>query len=541
MPKKPSKSPKPTNTTSSNFNCSSSICSSSSNNNFLPWLNTRSRLLWTQLTVSEISGSVGDLGTFIPLVVAMARQDAIALSPALFWAGFANVVTGYVWDVPCAVQPMKAISAVAIAQGLTRVQVTTAGVGMGIFMDILCFTNGIEVINWLVPVPVCSGVQMGVGINLAIRGLQMIQELSWWDQLDCIGLALLAALFCLYASREPTTATNSSTLRTQNNDNDEPGERPTISAHSNGSRPPPPTIPVGLYLFGMGMLLALVHLFLHANEANGNPTPDSWFPSVIVWALKDATYNDWKVGVMQGSFPQLPLTTLNSVVSVCCLAHSLYPEKRKLDARETSLSKTDGVISRREMSMSVGLMNLVLCPLGAMPCCHGAGGLAGQHKFGARHGASVVFLGLNKMIIALFLGGSLLRCLEALPTSILGLMLVVCGHELAVMGWALLSSQRSAENEPLNSTATRKGAVVALLTVVVDVGLHKTHYAALVGWVAYMVYGDGINAYTEQVSYSYLPTCDANIILTNDAIPYTAFSSVDLTSGVDKTLRSIHP
>jgi hypothetical protein len=33
-------------------------------------------------------------------------------------------------------------------------------------------------------------------------------------------------------------------------------------------------------------------------------------------------------------------------------------------------------------------MNLVLCWLGAMPMCHGAGGLSGQYLFGARGGTS---------------------------------------------------------------------------------------------------------------------------------------------------------
>jgi hypothetical protein len=74
-------------------------------------------------------------------------------------------------------------------------------------------------------------------------------------------------------------------------------------------------------------------------------------------------------GLWEGALPQLPLSTLNTVISTCCLAQSLYPHKTDLP-------------TRRQMAISVGLMNLFLCPLGAMPTCHGAGGLAGQHKFG---------------------------------------------------------------------------------------------------------------------------------------------------------------
>ena len=508
MPRRPQKAPKLT-TSNGNSHLAPSWCIPAS-------LVARSQLLYSQLTVSEISGSVGDLGTFIPLAVALARQNAIALSPALFWAGFANVVTGFLWDVPCAVQPMKAISAVAISHELSKLQVTTAGIGMGILMVFLSVTKGIEVVNWLVPTPVCSGIQMGVGINLAVRGLQMIQELSWWDQLDCITLALIVGMLCLYALREPdilatttTTTTTSATSTLQNYD--ESAASPTSNVSSKNQPTSTPPFAVGLYLFGLGVLLALVHMFQHRDDAVVNQTTDtsqsSWFSAVVVWALKDATFEDWKQGLLQGALPQLPLTTLNSVVSVCALAHSLYPEKRKRTVASTPSSSAstlmaDAVISRREVSWSVGLMNLILCPLGAMPCCHGVGGLAGQHKFGARHGASVVFLGLAKMITALLLGRSILRVLESLPSSILGLMLVVCGHELAVMGWTILQkpSGRAPANEH-NHNSMRKGAVVALLTVVVDVGLHKTHYAALAGWVAYMIYGDGIKDYSQQVSY----------------------------------------
>ncbi|CAB9510868.1 Molybdate transporter [Seminavis robusta] len=441
---------------------------------------TRAKELYSQLTIHEISGSVGDLGTFIPLAVALARQNAIALAPTLFWAGFANVMTGCAWDVPMGVQPMKAIAATAIAHELTnKTQVTIAGIFMGLFMIALSITKGIELVNWLVPTPVVSGIQMGVGINLAIRGLVMIQGLSWWSEIDCIGLALIVALACLYLLREPTTPAPTTTTTTSN-ENEESNSRKTSSA--------PPPRPVGLYLFGLGLVLAMFHL-LFAQATTADTTPQGWQP-IIVWALQGATWDDWKRGLLQGALPQLPLTTLNSVVSVCCLAHNLYPEKRK------TTTDTDAVVSRREVSLSVGFMNLILCPLGAMPCCHGAGGLAGQHKFGARHGASVVFLGGCKMILALLLGKYLLKVLEALPTSILGLMLVVCGHELAVMGWTVLAKEHQSSAEQGN--IPRKGVVVALLTVIVDVGLHKTHYAALTGWIAYMVYGDGMKEYAAQ-------------------------------------------
>jgi hypothetical protein len=82
----------------------------------------------------DIVGSFGDLGTFIPLFVAMGRGDgsarSIHVAPALFWAGLSNVATGCYWDLPLPVQPMKTICAVALVGELDRVQVSTAGVWM---------------------------------------------------------------------------------------------------------------------------------------------------------------------------------------------------------------------------------------------------------------------------------------------------------------------------------------------------------------------------------------------------------------------------
>ncbi|KAJ6406319.1 hypothetical protein OIU84_009944 [Salix udensis] len=79
----------------------------------------------------------------------------------------------------------------------------------------------------------------------------------------------------------------------------------------------------------------------------------------------------WKEGFVKGAIPQLPLSVLNSVIAVCKLSSDLFPGKD---------------FSASSVSVSVGMMNIVGCWFGAMPCCHGAGGLAGQYKFGGRSG-----------------------------------------------------------------------------------------------------------------------------------------------------------
>ncbi|MBF8302760.1 MAG: sulfate transporter [Candidatus Dadabacteria bacterium] len=87
----------------------------------------------------------------------------------------------------------------------------------------------------------------------------------------------------------------------------------------------------------------------------------------------------------------------------------------------------------REVSISVGLMNLIGCWFGAMPMCHGAGGLAGQYRFGARTGGSVVFLGLVIILLGVFLGGAAFTILASYPVSILGVLLLFSGIELSLV------------------------------------------------------------------------------------------------------------
>jgi MFS superfamily sulfate permease-like transporter len=77
-------------------------------------------------------------------------------------------------------------------------------------------------------------------------------------------------------------------------------------------------------------------------------------------------------------------------------------------------------------------MNVVGCWFGSMPACHGCGGLAGQYRFGARSGISVVFLGTAKLIVGLLLGGTLVQILLHFPVALLGVLLLFAGLELAM-------------------------------------------------------------------------------------------------------------
>ncbi|KAK6927429.1 Molybdate transporter 1/2 [Dillenia turbinata] len=104
-------------------------------------------------------------------------------------------------------------------------------------------------------------------------------------------------------------------------------------------------------------------------------------------------------------------------VTVCKLSSDLFPGRR---------------FTSTSLSVTVGVMNLVGCWFGAMPCCHGAGGLAGQYKFGGRSGGCVALLGVAKLVLGLALGSSIVKVLDQFPVGVLGVLLLFAGIELAM-------------------------------------------------------------------------------------------------------------
>lgn len=96
-------------------------------------------------------------------------------------------------------------------------------------------------------------------------------------------------------------------------------------------------------------------------------------------------------------------------------------------------------------------MNLAGCWFGAMPVCHGAGGLAAQYRFGGRSGACVVLLGVLKMgvgVVCFFGGGGsggddgVMGVLGRFPRGVLGVMVVAAGLELSKAGAGLSQTER---------------------------------------------------------------------------------------------------
>jgi MFS superfamily sulfate permease-like transporter len=117
--------------------------------------------------------------------------------------------------------------------------------------------------------------------------------------------------------------------------------------------------------------------------------------------------------------PQLSLTFTNAVLLTALVAHDYFGDRA-------------AHVTPNRLAVTSGLANLLLVPLGALPMCHGAGGLAAHYRFGARSGTAPLLLGLPLLALALLPGGLGLQLLAAIPAAALGALLLLAAGELAL-------------------------------------------------------------------------------------------------------------
>jgi MFS superfamily sulfate permease-like transporter len=188
-------------------------------------------------------------------------------------------------------------------------------------------------------------------------------------------------------------------------------------------------------------------------NAGGAPevTITPGMPHLVVpsWA---EVWRGFEVAVL----PQLSLTLTNAVIVTASLSRELFP-------------LTGAIASERRLALSSGLANVLLCPFGAMPMCHGAGGLAAQHRFGARTGLAPIIFGAVLLVLAVGFAEHAAALFALIPIGVVGSLLIFAGTDLAI-------SRRLFDGKP--SCLWVIGAT-SLLTVTVNpaVGL-------ILGWVS---------------------------------------------------------
>ena len=135
------------------------------------------------------------------------------------------------------------------------------------------------------------------------------------------------------------------------------------------------------------------------------------------YALAGMTWKEFLIGAVFLALPQVPLTLGNAVIAVTEENNRLFPDRP---------------VTEKKVCISTGVMNLLGPLIGAVPMCHGAGGMAGHVRFGAQTGGALIILGIIVVVIALFFSGSVATIFRIFPTPVLGVILFLTGAQLAL-------------------------------------------------------------------------------------------------------------
>ena len=135
------------------------------------WLLRRAAELRRDFTWREAGGSLGDLGTFIPLLVGLTAECGLDVGTTLVFTGLYNLATALAFDVPMPLQPMKTIAAVAMTDPPMDVpQIVAAGGFVALVVLVLGCTGLMERFNAVTPFGVVRGMQLGLGMLLCAKG-----------------------------------------------------------------------------------------------------------------------------------------------------------------------------------------------------------------------------------------------------------------------------------------------------------------------------------------------------------------------------------
>ena len=122
----------------------------------------------------EVAGSLGDLGTLLPISIGMILINGLSPIGVFLTIGLFYIISGLYFRITVPVQPMKVIGAYAITTALTQTQITASVGLMGIFLLFIGSTNIITVLGRYIQKPVVRGVQLTTGTLLMAEGVRLM-------------------------------------------------------------------------------------------------------------------------------------------------------------------------------------------------------------------------------------------------------------------------------------------------------------------------------------------------------------------------------
>jgi MFS superfamily sulfate permease-like transporter len=247
--------------------------------------------------------------------------------------------------------------------------------GSGLFSTvlwaILALSGAVEWLNKITAKPVLRGIMLGLGISFVISGLKMMS--SQW-MLAVVGLTIT---FLLLRNRR---------------------------------------LPAMLVLLCLGITASLVLAPSLIGQLK-QMSPQFRLPEIVFGKL---SWRDLLLGALVLGIPQAPLTLGNAILGTVAENNELFPDRP---------------LTVKTVALDHGIINAVSFAMGGIPVCHGAGGMAGHVRFGARTGGALVILGVILLLLGLFFSPSVSLLFNMIPSAILGVILFFAGIELASIVW----------------------------------------------------------------------------------------------------------
>ncbi len=345
-----------------------------------------------RFTRVEFAGSLGDLGTLIPLAVGLIVINGLSSSIVLLLVGIFYISAGIYFKIPVPVQPLKVVSAIAIALGpkiVTPEVLAASSLLFGVILIAISITGIIDFLGRFFTKPIIRGIQLGLGLILVSKALVLITI----PQLFIVpGMIMPRFIQGIPLSQNLIFGIAGFFLA-------------LILINSK-------RYPAALVIIIAG---AAIGLFMGGTRGMSfSPGPTEirlFFPN--------------KANFMSAFFllvlPQIPLTIGNAIISTGDTAKGLFGvEKAKK-------------VTYKALGMSMGIVNIIVGAFGGMPMCHGTGGMAAHYRFGARTAGSNIMIGLIFVVLALLFGKASVSLLTSIPASVLGVLLLFAGLELALL------------------------------------------------------------------------------------------------------------
>ncbi len=319
---------------------------------------------------NELAGAFGDIGTDLPLIIGIIQASGVNVASTLIMFGLMNILTGLIYGIPMAVQPLKAMAVIVITQKISANVLYGGGLSIAILMILMTVSGLLTLLNRVIPKVAIRGIQFGLGLSLVMVSAQKYLTGNSVKEYILGAASVLILIFLRENSKYPAS----------------------LIVIVTG------LIYSAIFSLDFGRIGSNIGFSLPAVPSL---TPDNILDGLLILAL-----------------PQLPLSLSNSVFATHQTIKDLFPDKN---------------IGIKKIGFTYSMMNFINPLFSGIPTCHGTGGLMGQYFFGGRTGGSVIIYGSMYITLGLFFPGVFSEIIKIFPFPVLGAILLFEGIAMIML------------------------------------------------------------------------------------------------------------